>query len=98
MHFESNYFVMMLKWEILLIARQASISLAFSITPFKTTRFTLNSSMNSVFVLAVSHTSDIKKYGFQPIFDAFVKEVEQLKSDSFFAKFVELWSPSVETP
>lgn len=44
--------------------------------------FNLNSSMNSIFVLAVCYTSDIKKYGFQPILDPFIKEMEQLESDS----------------
>jgi hypothetical protein len=42
----------------------------------------VNSSMNSVFLLAVCYTSDIKKYGFQPIPDPFIKEIKQLKSDS----------------
>jgi hypothetical protein len=44
--------------------------------------FTINSSMNSVFLLAVCYTSDIKKYGFQPILDPFIKEVKQLDSDN----------------
>lgn len=43
--------------------------------------FTINSSMNSVFLLAVCYTTDIKKYGFQPILDPFIKEVKQLESD-----------------
>jgi hypothetical protein len=37
--------------------------------------------MNSVFLLAVCYTTDIKKYGFQPILDPFIKEVKQLESD-----------------
>ena len=44
--------------------------------------FSINTSMNSVFLLAVCYTTDIKKYGFQPILDPFVKEVKQLESDS----------------
>ena len=43
--------------------------------------FTVSSSMNGVFLLAVCYTSDIKKYGFQPILDPFVKKVKQLESD-----------------
>ncbi len=42
---------------------------------------TINSSMNSVFLLAVCYTTDIKKYGFQPILDPFIKEVKQLERD-----------------
>ncbi|CAB4034289.1 Hypothetical predicted protein [Paramuricea clavata] len=44
--------------------------------------FNVNTSMNSVFLLAVCYTSDIKKYGFQPILDPFIKEIKQLESDS----------------
>ena len=44
--------------------------------------FHATSSMNSVFLLAACCTSDIKRYGFKPILDPFIKEVKQLESDS----------------
>ena len=44
--------------------------------------FTVNSSMNSIFLLAVCYASDLKAYGFEPILHHFVNEVKQLESDS----------------
>ena len=38
--------------------------------------------MNSVFLLAVCYTSDLKKYGFQPILNPFIKEMKKLESDN----------------
>lgn len=41
-----------------------------------------NASMNSVFVLAVCYSADLKKYGFDPILDPFVKEMKKLEADT----------------
>ena len=38
--------------------------------------------MNSVFLLAVCYTSDLKKYGFQPILNPLIKKVKKLESDN----------------
>lgn len=75
--------MMMLKLQILLVAIKAGIhKLGLFYYTIQNLPFNLNSSMNSIFILAVCYTSDIKKYGFQPILDPFIKEVKQLESDS----------------
>ena len=41
-----------------------------------------NSTMNSIFVLAVFYSTDLKKYGFEPIWKLFIEEMKQLESDT----------------
>ncbi|KAJ8018461.1 hypothetical protein HOLleu_43537 [Holothuria leucospilota] len=42
----------------------------------------MNSSTKSVYLLAVCHALDIKKYGFEPFLQPFVEEMKKLESDS----------------
>ena len=49
----------------------------------------LNSSLNSVMLLAVCYASDLKKYGFEPILRPFVKEMKQMERDSGVDLFID---------